>query len=89
MIGTLLKKHRRTLGLQQQWVAEQAGVTPMTLSRLERGITRGWNEKPLNPYWDTVGRIAAVLNISLDALWQEEQRLVHAEQDVVPPEALP
>ena len=36
-LGQAVAKRRRTLGLRQQVVAAQAGITPESLSRLERG----------------------------------------------------
>ena len=78
MIGLVLQKHRKRQGLQQKWVAEQAGVSAMTLSRLERDASRGAYRRTstLNPYWETIGRIAEALNVSLDTIWREEQALL-------------
>ena len=36
-LGEAIATRRRTLGLKQQDVARQAGITPETLSRFERG----------------------------------------------------
>jgi HTH-type transcriptional regulator / antitoxin HipB len=36
-LGKAVAERRKTLGLRQQAVAEQAGVTPESLSRFERG----------------------------------------------------
>jgi HTH-type transcriptional regulator/antitoxin HipB len=36
-LGRVVAQRRRTLGLRQQVVAAQAGITPESLSRFERG----------------------------------------------------
>lgn len=36
-LGQAVAQRRRALGLRQQVVAEQAGITPESLSRFERG----------------------------------------------------
>jgi len=36
-LGQAVAQRRRALGLRQQIVAEQAGITPESLSRFERG----------------------------------------------------
>jgi HTH-type transcriptional regulator/antitoxin HipB len=38
-LGNAVAKRRQSLGLQQQIVVAQAGITPESLSRFERGCT--------------------------------------------------
>lgn len=39
-IGSELKRIRKTKGLQQAWVAHQAGIETTSLSRIENGVRR-------------------------------------------------
>ncbi|MGI9306221.1 MAG: helix-turn-helix domain-containing protein [Gammaproteobacteria bacterium] len=79
MVGAILKHHRLRQGLKQYWVAEQAAISVHTLVRLEQERTRGCHGKPLNPYWETVCRVATVLRLSLDDLWAEANVKVRQE----------
>src|SRR5918911_4624599 len=57
--GELLKRYRVAAGLTQEALAERARVSPRTISDLERGVT-SW------PYRDTVGLLAAALELTAD-----------------------
>jgi transcriptional regulator with XRE-family HTH domain len=59
-IGRRLRNAREQRGLAQQQLAEKAGCSVETASRIERGV--------ISPTFETVGRMARVLGLSLDAL---------------------
>jgi len=83
--GELLKRYRVAAGLTQEELAERARVSPRTISDLERGVTN-W------PYRDTVGLLAAALNLTaeersaLDTTRRRPsaQATAHAMNDVAP-----
>ena len=76
MIGAILREYRKAKGLKLYEVAARADVTPMTLSRLERNVTRGKPGSRLVPYWDTVCQIADALELSLDDLRALEKKML-------------
>ena len=55
--GVLLKRHRTAAGLTQEALAERAGLSPLTISALERGINQA-------PRKDTVALLAQALHLS-------------------------
>ena len=46
-LGDAVAKRRRSLGLQQQVVAAQTGITPESLSRFERGRSAQFGARKL------------------------------------------
>lgn len=54
--GLLLRRHRREAGLTQEELAERAGISPRTVSDIERGIRT-------SIYRDTADRLAAGLGL--------------------------
>ena len=59
-LGEAIRQLRRKRGITQERLAEEAGLTPATLSLIERGRA--------NPTWDTVKKIAAALDSSMGEL---------------------
>jgi tetratricopeptide (TPR) repeat protein/transcriptional regulator with XRE-family HTH domain len=55
--GTLLRSHRRAVGLSQDELAERSGLSAHAISSLERGGTR-------TPHRDSVHRLADALDLS-------------------------
>jgi predicted ATPase/transcriptional regulator with XRE-family HTH domain len=77
----LLRRYRRASGLTQEELAERAGVSPRTISALERGINRA-------PHRDTVSMLADALQLDDEqriAFETAARRLV-ADQEPVPKE---
>ncbi|MGH2561013.1 MAG: helix-turn-helix domain-containing protein, partial [Thermomicrobiales bacterium] len=72
-IGPTIKALRLERGLSLNDLAEQAGISPSHLSRMERGLTV--------PSYDVLDRVADALGSDLRALRQEEEvaRAVDAE----------
>ena len=62
--GERLKALRLAAGLTQEKLAEQIGMRPQHLTRLETGGR--------TPSWETVLRIAKALNVSLDEFLPQE-----------------
>lgn len=60
-IGEAVAARRHMLGLQQQVVAERAGITPESLSRFERGRLAEFGTRKLLA-------VLAVLGMELDAV---------------------
>jgi transcriptional regulator with XRE-family HTH domain len=60
-LGTAVRAARRSRGLSQQALADAAGMSRVSVSRLEHGLS--------NPTWDTVLRVGAALALRLDASW--------------------
>jgi HTH-type transcriptional regulator / antitoxin HipB len=58
-LGQALASHRRTLGLKQADVAQQAGITAESLSRFERGRSAEFGTRKLLA-------VLAVLGMELD-----------------------
>ena len=76
MLGNRVAAARRLRGIRQYELAEQTGVHPVTLSRLEHGNLPGVTLA-------VVARIAKALGASLDELlgWQQQTA------DMTPPSA--
>ncbi len=55
----LLKRHRLAAGLSQEELAERAGMSPRTISDLERGVSRA-------PHRQTVDLLADALNLEVE-----------------------
>src|SRR5215207_2242370 len=72
--GVLLRRHRLTVGLSQEALAERAGLSVRGLSDLERGVRTA-------PYPATVARLADAL--LLDA--EERAALVTSARRAHPP----
>ncbi len=56
VLATVVRRLRTNLGMTQETLAFEAGVTLGTLSRVERGIT--------NPAWPTLVKIADALGMT-------------------------
>jgi transcriptional regulator with XRE-family HTH domain len=65
-LGEAIRALRTKRGLSQESLAPKAGITPGTLSLIERGEA--------NPTWGTVRGIAAALGLSVSALAKEAER---------------
>lgn len=61
-ISALLKAKRREGGIGLRAAAHECGVSPSTLSRLERGVS------PSLPDIETLAKLASWLNVSVDSL---------------------
>ena len=61
MLADNIKKRRKKLGLSQEELAKNAGITYSTLIKLESGANN-------NPTVKTLQQIAKALNVSLDDL---------------------
>lgn len=61
-LGSLLKQSRLDLGLKLRHVAQEAGITPGHLSRLENNLTDG------RPSQQTLDRLAATLQLDAHRL---------------------
>ena len=66
-LPALIKARRREKGLGLRAAAQESGVSPSTLSRLERGISSTL------PDTDTLTKLAVWLNISLDKILIENK----------------
>ena len=55
--GALLKRHRLSAGLTHESLAERAGLSPRTISDLERGVSR-------RPHRDTLELLIQALDLS-------------------------
>ena len=60
-LGDAVAARRRSLGMRQAAVARQAGITPESLSRLERGRSAEFGTRKLLA-------VLAVLGLELDAI---------------------
>jgi HTH-type transcriptional regulator/antitoxin HipB len=60
-LGQAVAERRRSLGLRQLAVAEQAGITPESLSRFERGRSAEFGARKLLA-------VLAVLGLELDVI---------------------
>src|SRR6516162_7474181 len=67
-IGALVKAKRRKTGLGLRAAAAECGVSPSTLSRLERADSSSL------PDADTLTKLATWLNITVAALLSEKQK---------------
>ena len=66
-LGQAICALRKKGGLSQEALAPRAGITPGTLSLIERGEA--------NPTWGTVRGIAAALDVSVSTLAKAAERL--------------
>lgn len=64
-IGRIIKKHRKQLNLTQIELAEQIGVDPKYISRIETGVS--------SPSLNTIEKIFKILNINAENLFDTEQ----------------
>lgn len=65
-IGPTIKIRRHQLSMSLNTLAEEAGISPSHLSRIERGLTV--------PSYDVLDRIADALGSDLSALRTEEEQ---------------
>jgi len=77
MLGELVKHHRTQIGLTQEALAEEVGITASTLSRIERGITYP-ETKILLKMFDKLG--ISHINVS-DMLMTKEMAKYQAMMD--------
>ncbi len=80
-IGALLKAKRRKAGLGLRAAAAECGVSPSTLSRLERGDSSSL------PDAETLTKLAAWLNMTVAALLSEKQ-IPTADPELTTPEVV-
>lgn len=66
-LGEAIRQLRRKCGLSQEALAPKAGITPGTLSLIERGEA--------NPTWGTVQGIAAALDVPVSTLAKAAEKL--------------
>jgi XRE family transcriptional regulator, regulator of sulfur utilization len=66
-LGKAIRALRKKLGHSQESLAPKAGITPGTLSLIERGEA--------NPTWGTVRQIAAALGVPVSTLAKAAERL--------------
>lgn len=66
-LGAAIRAQRERRGLSQEALAPKAGVTPGTLSLIERGEA--------NPTWGTVRGIASALGVAVSALAKAAENL--------------
>jgi uncharacterized protein len=83
--GSLIKRHRRRLGLSQRALARRAGTTQAAVSRIERGLT--------SPTWTTLqalllamGREPELRVRPLDGRWDTAH--LRAQRERTPQERL-
>ncbi|MGC4191984.1 MAG: helix-turn-helix transcriptional regulator [Thermomicrobiales bacterium] len=76
-IGPTIKNRRHQLSKSLNTLADEAGISPSHLSRIERGLTV--------PSYDVLDRIADALGSDLSALRTEEEhaRLVDGDLDAI------
>ncbi|OCA84700.1 helix-turn-helix domain-containing protein [Pradoshia sp. D12] len=74
MIGDRVKRIRKEKKMSMTELAEKAGVAKSYLSSLERNIQ-------VNPSVQFLEKIAAVLNIPLDALLNDEPDMTNLDED--------
>lgn len=65
MIGKYIREFRRAKDLTQSELAHLSGINLQTISRIE------YNET--SPYWTTVARLCAAMNMSMDDAWTRMQ----------------
>lgn len=65
-LGEAIRALRTKRGISQESLAPKAGITPGTLSLIERGEA--------NPTWGTVRGIAAALGVPVSVLAKEAER---------------
>jgi len=64
MLADNIKRYRAKLGLSQDQLAREAGITYSTLTKLESGVNQ-------NPKVKTLQQLAKALDVSLDELMKE------------------
>ena len=64
ILGARIRRHRKWHDMSQATLAEKADVSPKTLGDIETG------KKP-NPGWQTVGKIAETLGMTLSDVFKE------------------
>ncbi|GAA3917969.1 helix-turn-helix domain-containing protein [Microbacterium invictum] len=66
-LGVVLRRHRTDLGLSQEALAYQAGITKNQLQLIEAGRSTGRKDGvgPSNPRMATLSGLAGVLGISV------------------------
>ena len=65
VIGNIIKKHRKKLGITQYELATKVGVDPKYISRIETGMSY--------PSLSVVERIFDILNVNIGYLFEEEK----------------
>lgn len=65
-IGDKIRARRLELGLLQSFVAEKAGISPITLSQIETNITQ-W------PRSNSIAPLADALQVTTDYLLREKE----------------
>ncbi len=77
-LGEAVAERRKALGLRQQAVAEQAGITPESLSRFERGRSAEFGSRKLLAVLAVLGMELSVVRSgqsgTLDELRQERNQ---------------
>lgn len=77
-LGEAVAERRKALGLRQQAVAEQAGITPESLSRFERGRSAEFGSRKLLAVLAVLGMELSVIRTgqsgTLDELRQERNQ---------------
>jgi transcriptional regulator with XRE-family HTH domain len=78
-LGQAVAERRKALGLRQQAVAEQAGITPESLSRFERGRSAEFGSRKLLAVLAVLGMELSVIRSgqsgTLDELRQERNQV--------------
>jgi transcriptional regulator with XRE-family HTH domain len=77
-LGQNIKRLRKAKGLNQTNLAKSAQTRPTTISSIENGAN-------LNPGWDLLGRVAAVLGTNIHQLTQPELDLNSSEKTKLSP----
>ncbi|HEU0165482.1 MAG TPA: helix-turn-helix transcriptional regulator [Thermomicrobiales bacterium] len=73
-IGPTIKNRRHQHELSLNALADEAGISPSHLSRIERGLTV--------PSYDVLDRIADALGSNLSALRHEEEHALEVDGDL-------
>lgn len=82
-LPALIKAKRREMGIGLRTAAEESGVSPSTLSRLERGISQSL------PDTETLTKVANWLGVSLeDIITQNKSNSTFDESDLSTTEAI-
>jgi transcriptional regulator with XRE-family HTH domain len=66
-LGSAVRAARRAAKLSQQELADRAGMSRVSVARLEAGVT--------SPTWDSVLRVASVLGMKFDVTWNPDATL--------------
>ncbi|WP_030016048.1 helix-turn-helix transcriptional regulator [Curtobacterium sp. S6] len=85
-LGSLLQTYRADLGISQEKVALEAGISRQHYQQMEYGYSDRASRSPSNPKLRSLMRIVAILQIPreevLDAIWPQEAPLPHDAVDV-------